>query len=90
MKVRYTLLLHNEIRLICILCVNSYVLASEFLGIFVACSVERGEKNIRRSLPAVLYHQGVQDVCSLTGLFSAGHLWLALRSSCEVAVRITE
>ena len=53
-------------------------------------AVLRGDKTIRRSLPAVLNHQGVQDVCSLTGLFSAGHLWLALLSSYEVAVRITE
>ena len=41
MKLRYMLLLHNEIRLICILCVNSHVLASEFVGIFVACAVLR-------------------------------------------------
>ena len=40
MKLRYMLLLHNEIRLICILCVSSHVLASGFVGIFVACSVE--------------------------------------------------
>ena len=54
MKLRYMLLLHNEIRLICILCVNSHVLASEFVGICVACRVERDEKTIRRSLTAVL------------------------------------